>query len=289
MLDQVPAQVAPTEQSDDQAAGHRRPRGRAVAAVVAGVLVCVLGVLWYQHASAGGPAPLTRADVDRAVALGVARAQQQQRNAPPDAAAAYKAITPSLVTITIQPAAGAASGEAGLGAGIVANASGSVLTALHVVETAGKPNGPIQVRFFDGTVATGTVSSRQPDNDVAVLTVDRLPQVVVPAVMGGGAQVGDPVFPVGHPFSLGGTLTAGVVSAVDREVSTPAGASLKGLIQFDAAVNPGNSGGPLLNREGQVIGIVTGLANPSGQKYFVGIGFAVPIATAGGAAGLPQR
>jgi S1-C subfamily serine protease len=80
-----------------------------------------------------------------------------------------------------------------------------------------------------------------------------------------------------------------VVSAVDRSVRTDGGTTLAGLIQFDAAVNPGNSGGPLLNRAGQVVGIVTGLANPSAQKYFVGIGFAVPIATAGGAAGLPQR
>jgi len=80
-----------------------------------------------------------------------------------------------------------------------------------------------------------------------------------------------------------------VVSATARSVRAENGRTLQRLIQFDAAVNPGNSGGPLLDRAGQVIGIVTGLANPSEQAFFVGIGFAVPIATAGGVAGGPQR
>jgi S1-C subfamily serine protease len=101
--------------------------------------------------------------------------------------------------------------------------------------------------------------------------------------------VGDEVFAVGHPLGLVGTLTAGVVSGLDRSFRAPDGHTLTGLIQFDAAVNPGNSGGPLLNQQGQVIGIVTGLANPTGADDFVGIGFAVPIATAGGAAGAPTK
>ena len=103
------------------------------------------------------------------------------------------------------------------------------------------------------------------------------------------ANVGDAVFPVGNPLGLPGSLTAGVVSALDRSIGTGAGRSLKGLIQFDAAVNPGNSGGPLLDRDGHVVGIVTALANPSRQPFFVGIGFAVPIAAAGGAAGAPLK
>jgi S1-C subfamily serine protease len=163
------------------------------------------------------------------------------------------------------------------------------MTALHVVADGVKPGAQIHVRFSDGTDSAATVASQQAASDVAVLAVKTLPQVVVPAVMGGGAQVGDAVFPVGHPLGLLDSLTAGVVSALGRSVRTESGTTLAGLIQFDAAVNPGNSGGPLLNRDGQVVGIVTGLANPSAQKYFVGVGFAVPISTAGGAAGMPQR
>jgi S1-C subfamily serine protease len=94
---------------------------------------------------------------------------------------------------------------------------------------------------------------------------------------------------VGHPLGLQDSLSSGVVSALNRTIRPKGGQTLKGLIQFDAAVNPGNSGGPLLDRDGHVVGIVTGLANPSNQGFFVGIGFAVPIATAGGAAGGPSK
>ena len=108
-------------------------------------------------------------------------------------------------------------------------------------------------------------------------------------MLGGGVQIGDQVFAVGHPLGLVDTLTAGVVSGLDRTFTVANGRTLTGLIQFDAAVNPGSSGGPLLNSQGQVIGIVTGLANPAGVDDFAGIGFAVPIATAGGAAGAPAK
>jgi len=111
----------------------------------------------------------------------------------------------------------------------------------------------------------------------------------VPAVLAGTPPVGDAVFAVGNPLGLRASLTSGVVSAIGRTITPPSGPALDGLIQFDAAVNPGNSGGPLLNRAGQVVGIVTALANPANQDFFVGVGFAVPIATAGGAAGGPQQ
>ena len=253
------------------------------------VLVACLAVAGFVawRVSDSGPPPLTRADLDRAVQQGVQKAQQDQRNAPPDAAVAYKRILPSLVIVTAEVPGG---GTGELGSGVVVRADGSVMTALHVVEPAqGGATPTLRVRFADGTAATAKVASRQPDQDVAVLSVDALPQVVVPAVLGGGVQVGDPVFPVGAPLGLEGSLTAGVVSALDRTVTTEKGGKLAGLIQFDAAVNPGNSGGPLLDRDGQVVGLVTGLANPSAQKYFVGIGFAVPISTAGGGAGLPPH
>jgi S1-C subfamily serine protease len=253
--------------------------------VVGVLLVALLLVVAWRLSPSERP-PLTTTDVDRAVQAGIEKSEAERRNSPPDAAAAYRRIVPSLVTLTTTQARSPTGGaRSGLGAGVVVNAQGLVLTALHVVDGGGR----IGVQFADGTRAAARVVRRQPEKDIAVLSVDRLSQVVVPAVLGGGANVGDAVFPVGHPLGLQGSLTAGVVSALDRSFDAGAGRSLKGLIQFDAAVNPGNSGGPLLDRNGHVVGIVTALANPSRQPYFVGIGFAVPIAAAGGAAGAPLK
>ncbi|HEX2696195.1 MAG TPA: trypsin-like peptidase domain-containing protein, partial [Anaerolineales bacterium] len=127
-------------------------------------------------------------------------------------------------------------------------------------------------------------------NDIAVLAPSQLPATVVPAVLGNPAamHVGDEAFVVGNPFGLYGSMSAGVISGFDRSFH-PQGSerTFQGLIQIDAAVNPGNSGGPLLNRYGEVIGIVTGLVNPTEQDVFIGIGFAVPINVAGGALGSP--
>jgi S1-C subfamily serine protease len=272
----------------DQAASAAEPqlarRRRRLRMV--GVLLVALLLVAAWRLSQNAPPPLTRTDVDRAVQAGIDKSQVDQRNTPPDAAVAYRRIVPSLVTVTTTRArSGAGDPRSELGAGVVVNAQGLVLTALHVVDGGGR----IQVQFADGTRATARVVRAEPENDIAVLGVDRLSQVVVPAVLGGVANVGDAVFPVGNPLGLQGSLTAGVVSALDRSIGTGAGRSLKGLIQFDAAVNPGNSGGPLLDRDGHVVGVVTALANPSRQPYFVGIGFAVPIAAAGGAAGAPLK
>jgi S1-C subfamily serine protease len=258
---------------------RRRPSRRALAAVAAALAVIALGLF----ALTRGPdtAPLTQADVNTAVRDGIADAQRRAAEAPPDAAKAYQAALPSMVTISTEESGGGR----GTGAGVVASRDGSILTALHVVDSASS----VSVTFADGTRSSASLLKRDEANDIAVLAPAQLPQVLVPAVLGGGAQVGDAVFALGHPLGLSDSLTAGVVSAVDRTVRVSADQTLDGLIQFDAAVNPGNSGGPLLNRAGQVVGIVTGLANPSQQSFFIGIGFAVPIATAGGAAGAPPQ
>ena len=168
---------------------------------------------------------------------------------------------------------------------MIINANGSIMTALHVVE--GATN--IRVSFVDGTKASATITSTDPTNDIAVLQPEHGPETIVPAVLGGGGQVGDVTYAVGHPLGFAGSLSSGVISGLNRSVTVKGGKKLKGLIQFDAAVNPGNSGGPLLDRNGQVIGIVTALANPSRDGYFIGIGFAVPIGTAGGAGNVPQK
>jgi S1-C subfamily serine protease len=279
-----PVEAASPVGEPDAAQGDRsRRRKRRVFLIIGVAVVVALGIWWLVPT---GPPPLTQADVDKAVQHGIQQAQEQQRNTPPEATTADRTITPSLVTVTAQRAdPGAGSIDTQLGSGVVINASGAVLTALHVVDGATR----IQIVFADGTAAGATVLAAKPENDIAVLAPDQLPSVVVPAVMAGPPPVGDAVYAVGNPLGLTHSLTAGVVSATDRSIPTGRGTTLNGLIQFDAAVNPGNSGGPLLNRAGQVVGIVTALANPANQDFFVGIGFAVPIATAGGAAGGPQQ
>jgi S1-C subfamily serine protease len=252
--------------------------------VAAALAVMLVGVLAFALTRGPETPPITRADVDKAVQNGIADAQKKARQVPPDAAAAYRVIAPSIVVISTT-GSGAKGPERGTGAGVVVSKDGTILTALHVVEDADT----ITVRFADGTQSSAEVKEATKANDTASLTPDQLPQVVVPAVLGGGTQVGDDVFAVGHPLGLADSLSAGVVSALDRSIKVSASRTLEGLIQFDAAVNPGNSGGPLLNRDGQVVGIVTGLANPSEQNFFVGIGFAVPIASAGGSAGAPEQ
>ena len=278
-----PAEAASPVGEPELAPGDRsRRRRRRVLLYVAVAVVAVLGLgawlLW-----PAGPPPLTPADVDKAVQRGLQQAQEQQRNAPPDATVADHTITPSLVIVTAQRT-DPGNIDTRLGSGVVINAAGAVLTALHVVEGASR----IQLAFADGTTAGATVLVTKAESDIAVLAPDQLPDLVVPAVMAGPPPVGDAVYAVGNPLGLTHSLTAGIVSATDRSIPTGRG-ELSGLIQFDAAVNPGNSGGPLLNRAGQVVGIVTALANPANQDFFVGIGFAVPIATAGGAAGGPQQ
>jgi S1-C subfamily serine protease len=221
----------------------------------------------------------------RTIASGVVKkAIEDLQSQPATSAAVYQQILPSLVEIEAEHPGREKEGV-GLGAGVIVNRSGAILTALHVVDGADS----IQVSFVDGTKSAAAVSSTDPDNDIAVLVPERGPEVIVPAVLGGAGQVGEEAYAVGHPLGYFGSLTSGVISGLDRSIDGAGGKTMRGLIQFDAAVNPGNSGGPLLDRSGQVIGIVTALANPTRDGYFIGIGFAVPIGTAGGAANAPPK
>jgi S1-C subfamily serine protease len=248
-------------------------------------LVVIVGlVVAYAVTRPPGPPVLTQRDVDTSVQRGIAKQAEADAAAPADGSVAHTAIEPSLVLIQTRETVGGRAAE-GSGAGVVVNADGTVLTALHVVDG----STAITVTFADGTTSPAKVATRAPQSDIATLTPSKLPETVVPAVLGGALPVGAPVFAVGHPLGLTDSLSAGVVSALDRTVRVDGDRTLEHLIQIDAAVNPGNSGGPLLNKAGQVVGIVTGLANPTDQSLFVGIGFAVPIATAAGAAGSPPR
>ena len=176
----------------------------------------------------------------------------------------------------------------GIGSGVVVNDQGAILTALHVVAYAEV----INITFADGTRTTAQIVVAEAENDIAVLQAATLPELFAPATLGslGAMRVGDEAFVVGNPLGLTGSMSAGVISGFERRFTpTNRRQALDGLIQFDAAVNPGASGGPLLNRAGQVIGIVTGLVNPAEEEAFAGIGLAVPISTAGGAAGAPNQ
>ena len=280
-IDEGEATPAATEESGPDHRSRRRSWIALIAILVTAVaLVVVLGL-----ATRGTSEPaLERADVAPIASDVVKKAIEDLRSEPATSAVVYQQILPSLVQI--EATSGSGKGDnAGLGTGVIVNMSGAILTALHVVDDAST----IKLSFVDGTRSNGQIVSEDPDNDIAVLVPERPPQPIVPAVLGGAGQIGDDAYAVGHPLGFVGSMSSGVISGLDRSIEAPNGKVLRGLIQFDAAVNPGSSGGPLLNRGGQVIGIVTGLANPARDGYFSGIGFAVPIGAAGGAADAPPK
>lgn len=160
-----------------------------------------------------------------------------------------------------------------LGTGVIAAEDGTVLTAQHVVKDAEH----VTLTFADGTETKAAVVSSNPRLDIAALKPAELPEIVVPATLGGGVAEGAPVVAIGNPLGLTYSVSSGVVSGLNR--TTGAG-DLRGLIQFDASVNPGSSGGPLLDARGLVIGIVVSIADPGGDDAFAGIAFAVPIGAA---------
>jgi S1-C subfamily serine protease len=273
---------APANADDQPLPGTRRPIKPWLAGLGIGLAVA-LGVIALIRAN-DHPSTLTPAQISSTINSEVGKGIAAANNVPPPGQIAFNAIQPSMVYISAKRG-GTASEDSSSGAGVVINAQGQILTARHVVDGAAS----IEVTFADGTQSSATIASQQASNDIAVLAPGQPPSVIVPAVLGGRLQIGDDVYATGHPLGLVDSLTAGVVSGLNRTVPISGEQTLTGLIQFDAAVNPGSSGGPLLNSAGQVVGIVTALANPADQKFFVGIGFAIPIATAGGAAGAPQQ
>jgi S1-C subfamily serine protease len=164
------------------------------------------------------------------------------------------------------------------GSGIVINSNGTILTNYHVVENAIK----VTVSFEKGKTIDAQVVGKDPSNDLAVLHVSPEGIALHPIALGDSSavQVGDPVLAIGDPFNQERTLTTGVISALQREITAPNGFAIKNVLQTDAPINPGNSGGPLLDSSGRVIGINSQIETGSSGGGSVGIGFAVPINTA---------
>jgi S1-C subfamily serine protease len=186
----------------------------------------------------------------------------------------YEQVRPSVVQITIS-----AGRTGGTGTGVVVDKDGNILTNNHVISGAQT----IEVRFADGSTSEATVVGTDPANDLAVIHVSDPDAPLSPAPLGNSdsLRAGDQVLAIGNPFNLEGTLTQGIVSAVDRTYASGGGTRpIRGMIQTDAPINPGNSGGPLLNCKGEVMGINSLLENPTGQNVNVGVAFAVSINTA---------
>jgi S1-C subfamily serine protease len=166
----------------------------------------------------------------------------------------------------------------------VISENGTILTNLHVVGGADK----VKVTFYNGLESEAQVTGVRPELDLAVLQPDTVPDDLKPATLRStkGLHMGDKVIAVGHPFGIGKSVSSGIISGFRREYREDEKDTLtSNLIQFDAAANPGNSGGPLTTMDGDVVGIVTAIFNPNEQRTFVGIGFAVPIEAAAAAAG----
>lgn len=192
----------------------------------------------------------------------------------------YQRVAPSVVNITTQVLRRSfffeVIPEEGAGSGFVLDKEGHILTNYHVIRGAQS----VEVSFSDETVLPAEIVGTDPGNDLALLQVEAPPELLVPVELGQSAnlQVGQRAIAIGNPFGqFGRTLTTGVISALDRTLQSPDGRMISGIIQTDAAINRGNSGGPLLDSAGRVIGINTAIFSPSGTSS--GVGFAVPVDT----------
>ena len=273
----VPPPAAPAQPPVSWRKRHAR-RLKIAGGVVGGLLA--LAVLWNMLPPAGMTPQQVEAMVQKVL---------DSQQPAPTVADAYESILPSVVLVRGLPDAPdadvASGGEVQSGSGVVIVDSGVILTNLHVVNGAKA----IKVVFHDGLESDAIVTGVQPEHDLAVLQAKTIPDDLEAATLRStqGLRPGEPVIAVGFPFGIGTSVSAGVISGLGREYQNADGKRvLTNLIQFDAAVNPGNSGGPLITQEGEVIGIVTGLLNPTEHRVFIGIGFAVPIENAAGAVGL---
>src|SRR5919201_3882721 len=202
----------------------------------------------------------------------------------------YKVDGPGVVYIqakvsqsTNSPFGDSSQGTA-TGSGFVIDTKGNILTNAHVVEGASQ----IAVRFGDSNLIKATLVGRDPSTDLALIRVNPKSADLHPLTLGDSSKisVGDPTIAIGNPFGFDRTVTTGIVSALQRQITAPNNFTINNVIQTDAAINPGNSGGPLLDAQGRVIGITSQIATGGNGNGNVGIGFAIPINTA--KAAVPQ-
>lgn len=305
----APAQAAGAAAPEAPARRRRRPSATSPWLLWAAILL--LGAaLVATHVLRPAQRRLTQEDINAAVLK-----TMETQVLPSEYARAYENIRPSVVRVVsyvkksrlsdqeqklasksakpkpLGPAQADVTGEGddvenGVGTGVVIIDKGVILTNLHVVSGADR----IKVIFHDGLEASASISGVQTENDLAVLQASKIPDDMIAATMRstGDLEPGDKVLAVGFPFGIGPSGSGGVISGLGRVFRSPEGKQeMKDLIQFDAAANPGNSGGPLVTMDGEVVGIVTAILNPTSARTFIGIGFAVPIENAATAAGLP--
>jgi S1-C subfamily serine protease len=224
----------------------------------------------------------TQRDIDYAVQMSL----EHMPPRPSAASRAYAIIRPSVVRVS-QLEKKKDSDDVmvrGVGTGVIIDENGTILTNLHVIDGAER----VGVEFADGSKSEAAVVSIDPSNDLAIIRPGTLPDDIMPATLKSTAklQPGDEVIAVGNPFGFGVSVTDGIISGLRRTFVSPDGEKIiSNLIQFDAAANPGNSGGPLVTTDGEVIGIVTAIYNPTKERVFIGIGYAVPIENAARGAG----
>jgi S1-C subfamily serine protease len=252
------------------------------AALIAGGALLVLLVGGIYGAFTPAAPHLTQRDIDRAVL-------HTLEGLPPEPSlesVAFATIRPSVVRVRrLEADEDGEVRETDAGTGVVIVDDGTILTNLHVVAGAKRVN----VVFADGTESDAVVTGAEPQHDLAVIKPKTIPDDLSPATLRSTSdlRLGDEVVAVGFPFGIGPSVSSGVVSGLRREYRSPEGKRLlTNLIQFDAAANPGSSGGPLITMDGEVVGIVTAILNPNEQAVFIGIGFAVPIENAAAAVGL---
>jgi S1-C subfamily serine protease len=277
-----PRELAPAAPDPDRPGRTDRVVARLRRAVpfawgVAGAVAVLLVV----NLVAPAQPPLTSAQLRESIDAALASITPE----PARSQLIYDVVRPSLVLIETGPP-GATTELEQLGSGVIVSGRGEILTSWHVVAAADE----LRVTFADGTQSPAMIVAQVPEDDIAVLVAAAPPPELFPAVLGnpGAVRVGDETYALGNPLGLTGSITSGVISGLGRTFRLQeTSQTLDDLIQFDAAVNPGSSGGPLLDRDGRVIGIVAALLNPTEERVFAGVGLAVRIDVAGGAAELP--